>query len=366
MFALNAVPRCPTAIRSREAVAKIKEESDGRVDITFYPSSVLGQDTAMMSQAIAGALEIYGMSFDILAQKSRPQLPSGSASPFLNYEVAWRAMDGDLGTYCRGLSEKAGLYYMDKAFDHGFREITMKSKPIDTPDDLKGVKIRLPVAHLFIALFRHLGASPTPINFGEVYSALQTGLVDGQENPLILIDTAKLYEVQKYCSMTNHIWVGLHISFNTAAWKRLPDAVSATSPTKVSLPRRVGSNGSGSPTDMPNGVAFTTRRYPAGSSSRRSIVKLGKCRRRRPREALGRYSADIAQRDRARPLYGNRSGDCRADPAGPDDQTIRASKVEALALCPAYKANAVEQVAVERAVRTAKDGIAGAGHLHCQ
>jgi TRAP-type C4-dicarboxylate transport system substrate-binding protein len=111
---------------------------------------------------------------------------------------------------------------MDKAFDHGFREITMKSKPINGPDDLKGVKIRLPVAPLFISLFQHLGASPTPINFGEVYSALQTGLVDGQENPLILIDTAKLYEVQKYCSMTNHIWVGLHISFNPAAWKRLP------------------------------------------------------------------------------------------------------------------------------------------------
>ena len=61
-----------------------------------------------------------------------------------------------------------------------------------------------------ISLFKPLGASPTPINFGEVYSALQTGLVDGQENPLILIDTAKLYEVQKYCSMTNHIWVGIH------------------------------------------------------------------------------------------------------------------------------------------------------------
>jgi tripartite ATP-independent transporter DctP family solute receptor len=136
-------------------------------------------------------------------------------------------MDGDLGAYCRGLSEKAGLYCMDKAFDHGFREITMKSKPINAPDDLKGVKIRLPVAPLFISLFQHLGASPTPINFGEVYSALQTGLVDGQENPLILIDTAKLYEVQKYCSLTNHIWVGLHISFNNAAWKRLPNDLQA-------------------------------------------------------------------------------------------------------------------------------------------
>jgi tripartite ATP-independent transporter DctP family solute receptor len=217
----------PMAIRSREAVAKIKEESGGRLDITFYPSSVLGQDTAMMSQAIAGALEIYGMSLDILAQKAPSAAIFGVGFAFPNYDVAWKAMDGDLGTYCRGLSEKVGLYCMDKAFDHGFREITMKSKPINTPDDLKGVKIRLPVAPLFIALFQHLGASPTPINFGEVYSALQTGLVDGQENPLILIDTAKLYEVQKYCSMTNHIWVGLHVSFNTAAWKRLPGDLQA-------------------------------------------------------------------------------------------------------------------------------------------
>ncbi|HEV2189988.1 MAG TPA: TRAP transporter substrate-binding protein [Stellaceae bacterium] len=212
----------PMVIRSKEAAAKIKEESNGKFEITLYPSSVLGQDTAMMSQALAGALEIYGMSLDILAQKTPSAAIFGVGFAFPDYATAWKAMDGDLGNYCRGLSEKVGLYCLDKAFDHGFREITSKSKPINTPDDLKGMKIRLPVAPLFISLFQHLGASPTPINFGEVYSALQTGLVDGQENPLILIDTAKLYEVQKYCSMTNHIWVGLHISFNPDAWKRLP------------------------------------------------------------------------------------------------------------------------------------------------
>jgi TRAP-type transport system periplasmic protein len=152
----------PMVIRSAEAVAKIKEESGGRLDITLYPSSVLGQDTAMMSQAIAGALEVYGMSMDILAQKSPSAAIFGVGFAFSDYDVAWKAMDGDLGAYCRGLAEKTGLYCMDKAFDHGFREITMKSKPIDTPDDLKGVKIRLPVAPLFISLFQHLGASPTP------------------------------------------------------------------------------------------------------------------------------------------------------------------------------------------------------------
>jgi TRAP-type C4-dicarboxylate transport system substrate-binding protein len=99
----------------------------------------------------------------------------------------------------------------------------MKAKPINTPDDLKGIKIRLPVAPYLIALFQALGASPTPINFGEVYSALQTGLVDGQENPLILIDTAKLYEVQKYCSITNHVWACIHYSFGNPYWDQLPN-----------------------------------------------------------------------------------------------------------------------------------------------
>src|SRR5471032_3534183 len=213
----------PMVIRSKEAAAKIKEESGGKLDITLYPSSVLGQDTAMMSQAIAGALEIYGMSLDILAQKSASAAIFGVGFVFPDYDTAWKAMDGELGSYCRGLSEKIGLYCMDKAFDHGFRQITMKSKPINGPDDLKGVKIRLPVAPLFISLFQHLGASPTPINFGEVYSALQTGLVDGQENPLILIDTAKLYEVQKFCSMTNHIWACIHYTFGNLYWDKLPN-----------------------------------------------------------------------------------------------------------------------------------------------
>ncbi|HEY1798678.1 MAG TPA: TRAP transporter substrate-binding protein [Stellaceae bacterium] len=217
----------PMVIRGKEAAAKIKEETGGKLEITLYPNSVLGQDTAMMSQAVVGGLEIYGMSVDILAQRNPSAAIFGVGFAFPNVDVAFKAMDGDLGKFVRDISEKVGLWCVDKAYDHGFREITSKAKPILVPEDLKGFKIRLPVAPLFIALFKHLGASPTPINFGEVYSALQTGLVDGQENPLILIDTAKLYEVQKYCSITNHIWVGLHVSFNNAAWKRLPSDVQA-------------------------------------------------------------------------------------------------------------------------------------------
>ena len=153
------------AIRSKEAAAKIKEESGGKLDITFYPSSVLGQDTAMMSQAIAGALEIYGMSLDMLAQKSPSAAIFGVGFAFPDYDIAWEAMDGDLGNYCRETRRKGRPPLRGQGFDHGFRQITMKSKPINTPDDLKGVKIRLPVAPLFISLFKALGASPTADQF---------------------------------------------------------------------------------------------------------------------------------------------------------------------------------------------------------
>jgi tripartite ATP-independent transporter DctP family solute receptor len=212
----------PMCIRGREAIAKIKEESGGRLDITLYTNSVLGQDTAMISQAIAGALEMYFLPIDLLAPKNEACGIFGVGFAFAGYDHIWDAMDGELGGYLRGIAEQIGFHCMEKCPDHGFRQITSKSKPINTPDDLKGMKIRLPVAPYLIALFKALGASPTPINFGEVYSALQTGLVDGQENPLILIDTAKLYEVQKYCAITNHVWSGIHYSFSNPAWKRLP------------------------------------------------------------------------------------------------------------------------------------------------
>ena len=212
----------PALARSQEAVTKIKQASNGRLEITIYPNSVLGGDTGMISQAISGALEMYMMSIDLLAPRNPACAISGVGFAFPSYDHVWAAMDGELGGMMRGAAEQIGLYCLDKGFDHGFRQVTTRTKPIVTPADLRGFKIRLPVAPALISLFRHLGAAPTAINFSEVYSALQTGIVDGQENPLVLIDTAKLYEVQKYCSLTNHTWSGFHASFNIAAWKKLP------------------------------------------------------------------------------------------------------------------------------------------------
>ena len=91
---------------------------------------------------------------------------------------------------------------MDKIWDNGFRQVTTRPKPINSPDDLRDFKLRVPVSPMLLSVFKSLGASPVSINFNELYSALQTRIVDGQENALPLISTAKLYEVEKYCSLT--------------------------------------------------------------------------------------------------------------------------------------------------------------------
>jgi tripartite ATP-independent transporter DctP family solute receptor len=114
---------------------------------------------------------------------------------------------------------------MEKIWDNGFRQITSSSKPITSPDDLRGFKIRVPVSPLWTSMFKAFEAAPASINFNEVYSSLQTKVVDGQENPLALIWTAKLYEVQTYCSLTNHMWDGFWFLANRRAWERLPQDV---------------------------------------------------------------------------------------------------------------------------------------------
>ena len=218
----------PMIARMAEAAPLIKEATGGQFEYAVYPSSALGGDTAMLAQTISGALQMYSLAGDILAPRAPAAGIMGVGFAFPGYGPNWDAMDGDLGAWYRALAEKQGLFTLPKAFDHGFRHITTRNKPINTPDDLRGFKIPLPVAPTLISLFKSLAAAPTALNFGEVYSALQTGIVDGQENPLQLIDETKFYEVQKYVSQTSHVWTGIHTSFNPAAWKKLPPKIQDT------------------------------------------------------------------------------------------------------------------------------------------
>ena len=127
----------------------------------------------------------------------------------------------------RGQIAKANIVAMDKIWDNGFRQITTSTKPITSPADLQSFKIRVPVSPLWTSMFQAFGSSPISINASEMYSALQTRIADGQENPLAAIWVTKLFEVQKYCSMTAHMWDGYWFLAGGRAWRALPEDMRA-------------------------------------------------------------------------------------------------------------------------------------------
>jgi tripartite ATP-independent transporter DctP family solute receptor len=221
-YANNSPASWPMNTRAAEAVAKIKEETNGRLDIEIFPNNQLGGDTDMLSQLRTGAIEFFTLSGVILSTLVPVTSISGVGFAFENYDKVWEAMDGDLGNHVRAEIAKVGLIAMDKMLDNGYRHITSSVGPVRSPDDMKGFKIRVQVSPLAMSLFNSFGASPTGINWSEVYSALQTKIVAGQENPLSIIEASKIYEVQKYCSLTAHGWDGFHFLANKRSWEALP------------------------------------------------------------------------------------------------------------------------------------------------
>ncbi|ANN66169.1 TRAP transporter substrate-binding protein [Bordetella bronchialis] len=221
-YANNLPATHPMNVRAREAAAAIAKETNGRFQLDVFPSSQLGSDTDTLSQLRSGAVEFFTLSGLILSTLVPTASISGVGFAFPDYDTVWKAMDGPLGAFIRQEIQAKGLLVMDKIWDNGFRQVTTSTRPINGPGDFKDMKIRVPVSPLWTSMFQALGAAPASINFNETYSALQTKVVDGQENPLAIIQTAKLYEVQKYCSMTNHMWDGFWFLMNRRAWEKLP------------------------------------------------------------------------------------------------------------------------------------------------
>ncbi|WP_412065783.1 TRAP transporter substrate-binding protein [Rhizobium sp. SYY.PMSO] len=216
----------PFSKRLVEASAEILEKTSGRLNIQVFPNSQLGGDNDLLSQVRSGAVEFFPAAGLILASVLPVTAIDGMGFAFPNYDKVWEAMDGDLGSYVRDqITVNTNLVPMNKMWDLGYRQITNSARAINTADDLTGLKLRVPGAPPLVSLFQGLGVAPVSMQFGEIYTALQTKVVDGQENPLSQIDTGKFYEVQKYMSLTNHVWDGFWIIANGAAWKRLPEDI---------------------------------------------------------------------------------------------------------------------------------------------
>ena len=222
-FGTNVPAAHPLNVRAMEACERILKETNGQVQINVFPNNQLGNDSDMLSQLRAGGLEFFTVSgVNVLSQLVPVSSLWGVGFAWPNEETVHRALDGELGAFLRAQFPKVGLIALDTIWSSGFRQVTNSVRPINTPQDLSGMKMRVPVSPLWTSLFKHLGASPASISFAEVYSSLQTKVVDGQENPLAIISVAKLYEVQKYCSMTNHMWDGWWCMTSQKLWDKMP------------------------------------------------------------------------------------------------------------------------------------------------
>src|SRR4029079_10292701 len=177
-YANNLPDGHPLNARAKEMAAAIKAETNGKFDLQIFPNNQLGSDTDMLSQIRSGGVDFFTLSGLILATLVPAASISGIGFAFPDYDTVWKAMDGGLGAYIRGEITKSNLVVMNKMWDNGFRQRTSPTKPINGPEVFKGFKIRVPVSPLWTSMFKAFDAAPASINFSEVYSALQTKIVE--------------------------------------------------------------------------------------------------------------------------------------------------------------------------------------------
>jgi tripartite ATP-independent transporter DctP family solute receptor len=210
-----------------EAALEFKKRVEARnpkVEVQVFPGGQLGSEGEIIGQLQAGLTDLLPTTTGPLGQQNPIYYVLETPFIFLNDAQADKVLDGPVGEkFLKGMEVKGllGLAF----WENGFREITNNVRPIRTPQDLKGIKLRVQQNRLHIKYFGDLGASPTPMAFTEIYNALATKIVDGQENPFSLIATNKFYEQQKYVSKTDHVYSAVPVFFSKAKWDKLPPDV---------------------------------------------------------------------------------------------------------------------------------------------
>lgn len=219
-FAHSAVednPRHEGALKFKELV---EGKSDGKISVEVFANEVLGSEPQMVENVSMNDLEMVASS--TFAQYEPKVDLFGLPFLFDDNEAAWESLDSEVSKDIYSSLLDNNLRVIGH-FENGMRHTTTKDKPIESIEDFKGLKIRTPEMKILMDIFKSLGASPTPMAFGELYMALQQGTVDGQENPITNINASKFYEVQKYLSLTGHSYSSTDIAISNQFWTSLSD-----------------------------------------------------------------------------------------------------------------------------------------------
>src|SRR3954469_17009854 len=216
----------PNYLRLKEMAERVGAETNGAMQIDVHGASVLGSDNQMLAMVQKGELELYmaGNVFGPLVPVTEmPGLPF----TFKNTADVFAALDADMGDLIRGQLAAKGIHQFRRNFDNGFHQITTRTKPIRTVEDLVGMPIRTPFQKMTVDFFESIGAKPKTFTLNQLYQVLKDQTVDGQTDPYQIIVLLKLYEVQTYLSITNHWWSGFTLNANLEKWNALPADIRA-------------------------------------------------------------------------------------------------------------------------------------------
>lgn len=213
-------PRHEAAVRFGEV---LKAKSAGRIEVQVAPSGQLGDDAAMVTALRTGALDISANSQGAVSNAVQEYAAFGMPFMFSSAAAAFKLLDGPLGKELADKSAEKGMILLG-TWDNGIRQMTNSKRPITKVEDMKGLKMRVPPDATLVDIMKSLGAESQQVKFAELYVALQQGVVDGQENPLVNIHASKLYEVQKYLAMTNHQFQMTPFVMSKRTWDKLSDA----------------------------------------------------------------------------------------------------------------------------------------------
>ncbi|MBZ4645297.1 MAG: hypothetical protein PWR27_197 [Petroclostridium sp.] len=199
----------------------LEKKSNGQFEVQLFSDGKLGHDRDLVEGMKLGTIQMGMIGVEPLTNVAPKLKATNLPYIFKDRETAYKVLDGEIGQeMVADLPQKQGIRVLGY-FENGFRNVTNSKREILTPKDLNGLKIRTPQSPVSLAIFKALGANPTPMSFGELYTALEQGTVDGQENPLALIVSAKLYEVQKYVSLTGHIYSPMVLVISEKTWSKL-------------------------------------------------------------------------------------------------------------------------------------------------
>jgi tripartite ATP-independent transporter DctP family solute receptor len=212
----------PAFIAPNEKFKPIVEaKTNGRYEVQLFPDAALGDDIKATEAVRSGTLDAVVTSSSPLGGLVKELLVFDLPFLFPTEKVADAVLDGPIGAELSTLMEPRGLVNL-AWFENGYRQLTNSARPVSKPEDLKGLKIRTMQNQLHLAAWRALGANPTPMPFSEVFTALQQKTIDGQENPIPTLYSAKLYEVQKYVSLIGHVWTPHMLVWSKPLWDKLP------------------------------------------------------------------------------------------------------------------------------------------------